>query len=387
MKDKKDFDEKPRNRHPDTEISQKENIANPNSSKKEQKIKESLQLIRIQYLINLNKKEFDVTQALLKTEKEIFKRQNKIQFLGKPIYIIILYAAIFIGILASSYFLICQKKTTPKTKEKEEVTLRIDNKPPQILKATQKNKLIKNEEGIVVACQKKNSINYADGPLLVTTSIHTITVPRGKRFQLTLPDGTMVHLNSDSSLQFPSNFNNTFTRKVVLSGEGYFEVTTDKDKPFIVETHGINTEVFGTKFNIKAHKNDPFSEITLIEGSVGVFYDKERFSADTDHKLIPNEKASLITATKKLTIKSVNSLDQIAWIDGSLVFKNESFANIIKQLERYYNVEIIMNHPELAKDRYTGRFETENINEVLKVFKNHTPFGLQKKNDKFYINP
>lgn len=163
--------------------------------------------------------------------------------------------------------------------------------------------------------------------------INTITTPRGGQYQIILEDGTKVWLNAASSIKFPQVFTDKI-RQVELSGEAYFEVTKNKAKPFIVKTNGTQVQVFGTHFNINAYTDNSSVATTLLEGSVSMTY------AGATIMLKPGQQG--VTGEKSVPIKAnfVDTEEVVAWKNGLFIFHDESIANIMKQVSRWYDVDI-----------------------------------------------
>lgn len=168
---------------------------------------------------------------------------------------------------------------------------------------------------------------------------HLLTTPRGKTFEVVLADGSKVWLNADSRLEYPSLFVGG-KRVVKLHGEAYFQVARNEKQPFIVETDGLQTMVLGTEFNVRSYKDSP-SHVTLIEGSVKV--------CDTGSKncvlLKPNENARLLD-DGTFALEKVDVDKYIYWRDGFFYFDNMSFADIMQDIGRWYNVNVIFENPK-----------------------------------------
>ncbi len=346
--------------------------------------------IAIDHYIQLNKNDFDSQKAASLFQKHIqsTKPSSKTDKNRSNNYL--KYAAIFIGLILGSTFI--YNKLLYNTDEIiTEVTLQQGDGNIETLQDDELFKEIKNEDGIILAFQEKNKIIYNtkdnDSISKEKTVINTLRVPYGKKIQLVLSDGTIVHVNAGSTLKFPSKFLSGHVREVTLSGEAYFEIARNEKDPFIVSTNGIKTEVLGTKFNVSSYADDSFSEVVLIEGSVGVFKNKNRFDKNTDKILAPNQKASLLKTSQSLNISNVKTENYIAWVDGVLVFKNESFEIITKKLERFYNKKITINYQNIKTEKFTGRFDVENIESVLKTFKSNTFFNYHIKENEIIINP
>lgn len=218
------------------------------------------------------------------------------------------------------------------------------------------------QNGIIVG----EEIAYQDGtPLGVFTSQHyQIDVPLGGQYQVTLPDGSNVWLNSGSSLKYPAHFDNK-ERIVELTGEAYFEVQKKRDKiPFLVKTPSETVEVLGTEFNLSAYPDDPTSMTTLLSGSVRVTSSVDGTSLS--RMLIPGQQA--IVAGKEIEVQQVNVDDFTAWRDGMFRFNEDRLDFIMRQLARWYNVEVEFRNEAIKRDAFTGNFtRRENASHILKA--------------------
>ncbi|WP_103070465.1 FecR family protein [Aquimarina sediminis] len=359
------------------------------SLKDEKNLNEFKKYIVADHYIQLNKNDFDSQKALSLLHKKIQNTKSLSKTRKNRINNYLKYAAIFVGLLISAT-LYYNRDIFETDQPINEITLQQDNGSFETIKDNELFKEIKNEDGIVLGFQEKSKIVYKNDESNASQaklSINTLKVPYGKKFQLVLSDGTTVHVNAGSTLKFPAQFIPGRLREVELSGEAYFEVARNEKDPFIVSTNGIRTEVLGTKFNVSSYGNDSFSEVVLVEGSVGVSKAKERFNKDTDQILVPNQKASLSRSDRSLSISDVKTENYIAWVDGVLLFKNESFENIIKKLERAYDKKITVNYQKIKKEKFTGRFDIEDIEDVLKTFKSNTFFNFNIKENEIIINP
>lgn len=194
-----------------------------------------------------------------------------------------------------------------------------------------------------------------------TEMYNTISTPRGGQYKVVLPDNSVVWLNAASSLRFPVVFTGN-TREVELVGEGYFEVTHDKQKPFIVTSADQQTVVKGTKFNITSYPEDSQKTTTLLEGAVSV---RNTRHYDGDEILLrPNEQAVLHQNT---VIKSkTNALAAIAWKNGKFIFDGTPLQNIMQQLARWYDVEVVYLE-SVEGITFTGSISRfDNIEDVLR---------------------
>lgn len=190
---------------------------------------------------------------------------------------------------------------------------------------------------------------------------NTLITEKGQTFSIRLSDGTLVYLNASSSIKYNSHLVDEGVRKVVLSGEAYFEVAKDKSHPFIVESKGQQIEVLGTHFNVKAYDTEEATKTTLLEGSVKVS------NSTAQVQLSPGEQARLSMRGGTLSKERVNAEDEIAWKNGILSFNGEDIYVIIRQLERWYNVNIAID-PHMPHEKFYGQLSRQSpLTEVLKI--------------------
>lgn len=157
-----------------------------------------------------------------------------------------------------------------------------------------------------------------------------IETPRGGQYQLNLPDGTKVWLNSASSLKYLVNFSSKEERIVELTGEAYFEVAKDKNHPFLVRSGGQEVKVLGTHFNINSYEDENGVKTTLLEGSVKV---------NNSVILVPGEQS--VFTGDKISVKTVTANDAIDWKNGEFVFNKDPLTDILRKVSRWYNVDIV----------------------------------------------
>ena len=190
------------------------------------------------------------------------------------------------------------------------------------------------------------------------TRFNTIETPQGGQFQVSLPDGTKVWLNASSSLKYPVRFA-ADQRSVEITGEAYFEVKPDKTRPFKVLSKDQLVEVLGTHFNVNTYSDEPVSRTTLIEGRV-------RVTGDNDSKILkPGEQASM--SSSGLQVNTVDIEQSIAWHKGDFAFEGTELRAIMRQLARWYNVEVVYEG-NIGDVKFGGSISrSKNINEVLKV--------------------
>jgi hypothetical protein len=216
------------------------------------------------------------------------------------------------------------------------------------------------------------------------SAFHTIKVPHGKKFKILLSDGTLVHLNSGSKLKYPVSFDENKPREIFLQGEAYFNVAERINQVFTVNTKTVNVEVYGTEFNFKNYPEDRFSDVVLVHGSIGLY---SKFNQEIT-MLKPSTKGSFDNTNYSISQEKINTSIYTSWIDGVIVFRNESFDNITSKLERIYNVEIINSGQQGLDETFNAKINIneENINEVLSYFNKIHNIKYQTFNNKIIIN-
>ena len=194
-------------------------------------------------------------------------------------------------------------------------------------------------------------------------AMQTITVPAGQRVNLDLPDGSNVWLNAGTKMQYPVSFM-TGKREVILDGEAYFEVVHNEKSPFVVHTSTLDVEVLGTKFNFRDYPEDHEVVVSLLEGKVEL---NNLLKKEKEAFLAPDERAILNKANGLMTVETVTASNASQWTDGYLFFDEELLPDIVKELERSYNVNIHIANDSLNKFRFYGNFvrREQSIQEVL----------------------
>lgn len=264
-----------------------------------------------------------------------------------------------------------------------------------VLTTSDGKNIILDEESDVIQVESKVKLNKNSGQLNYNKIskinfqnkepvVHTLKVPHGKKFKLLLSDGTLVHLNSGSELKYPARFQENKPRVVFLQGEAYFNVAERTNQIFTVNTKTVNVEVYGTEFNFKNYPEDRFSDVVLVHGSIGLY---SKFNQEIT-MLKPSTKGSFDNTNYSISQEKINTSIYTSWIDGVIVFRNESFDNIISKLERIYNVEIINNGQQGLDETFNAKINIneEDINEVLSYFNKIHNIKYQTFKNKIIIN-
>lgn len=197
---------------------------------------------------------------------------------------------------------------------------------------------------------------------------NTIQTPKGGRYTISLPDGTKVWLNSASTLVYPTTFTGN-ERNVKLIGEAYFEVASNKKSPFRVESNNQVVEVLGTHFNINSYQDEAFIKTTLLEGSVRVILNSSNNKASSTNTglLKPGEQSLTNSTQSNIKIQSTDTEKAVAWKNGYFKFKNTPIKEIMREIERWYDVELVYEG-KISDDEFTGFVSNEvKISSVLKI--------------------
>lgn len=247
--------------------------------------------------------------------------------------------------------------------------------------------------------------------------VNEVSTRPGSKSKIQLPDGSMVWLNAGSKLTYTKDFGKK-NREVMLTGEAFFDVTKNPEKPFLIQTNSINIKVLGTAFNVKAYPEDKQTETSLIRGNIEVTI-KNRpndkiFLSPSEKLVVENSsvaenKKSFINPGKtnrpttaenitpallvpKLSINKLkyspvdSTVAETQWINNRLVFRDESFADLAIRLERWYDVTIEINDGALEEARFNGIFQSETIVQALEALKISVPFVYEQKGNKITIH-
>lgn len=224
------------------------------------------------------------------------------------------------------------------------------------------------------------SLSYVGNEVAGDTLYHTIEVPRGGEFHLTLSDGSRVWLNAESKLTYPLIFGKA-ERKVSLEGEAYFEVEPGKGS-FLVEAGGMDVRVLGTAFNVNAYENEATVRATLVRGKVEVVVKDDALR----RMLVPGEQAMLNRTTGQLEVEKVNTSLYIQWIKGQFVFRDAPLSDIMRTLARWYQMDYEFTDPELESLCFYGvinRFEQ--VENLLRQFEKTGKVHFEYQGNKVVI--
>ena len=221
-----------------------------------------------------------------------------------------------------------------------------------------KARMITDQHGIKILADSNNVVQYAGDAIAAITAdlapqYNTLKVPRLGEYQVVLSDGTKVWINSESELKYPVHFNQK-QRVVELTGEAFFKVKSDPDKPFIVKTNGVYTKVLGTEFNVSSYPNEELN-ITLVEGSIALNQD----NSDESILLKPGENANQKIGEKDITVSKVDVNKYIAWRNGYFYFQKERLEDILLKLERWYDFKVFYQNQGVKDYRFKMRADRD----------------------------
>lgn len=292
----------------------------------------------------------------------------------KRILVLFKYAAIFLLPLVLAVIFL--QKSVPSDEEHprifsenqtispvtKKVRLQLSSGRSVDLASTQKKTV--QEEGVVVN-NDSSGLNYRleeTGDRKGTApGYHTLTVPRGAEYNLTLADGTHIWMNADSELKYPIKFTGE-NREVYLKGEAYFDVAPDASCPFIVNVGELDIRVLGTSFNVMAYADEARIETTLESGRVEIRQNRKEV------ELQPGMQAVYEKSSGKLSSRKVNTLLYTSWKDSQMVFEELRLEELFNRLGRWYDVDVFYQNNELKDIRLTGNLSKhEHVSTILEL--------------------
>lgn len=283
-------------------------------------------------------------------------------------------AAVILLILSSGLYFNNLKKKTPLIAKTESPRFKNDVLPgdnrailtlddgSQINLDDAQNGVLASEDNTDIRKIGSGQLEYsASGKLIETVKYNTLSTPMGGQYQLSLPDGSRVWLNSGSSIRFPTAFIGK-ERIIELKGEAFFDIRENKKMPFIVRTNNsMDIRVLGTQFNVMAYDDEKNINTTLLEGSVQIL--KESGTAFLE----PGQAAILNKGTGKIKVAAADIEEAVAWKNGFFIFSNENIESIMRKVSRWYNVEVDYQGNLSNKDFVGTISRDKNISEILKM--------------------
>ncbi|HEU4606521.1 MAG TPA: FecR domain-containing protein [Chitinophagaceae bacterium] len=314
------------------------------------------------------------TDRLLQRIENEKQQTGKESFKGKPFYKMWWAAAVVVLVAAGGYFLLNQHPRNDFAKAKpQSVPLQNDIAPggdKAVLTLADGSRVVLDSaangaltrQGNVTVIKLNGQLAYNKGGASQTEVLYnTISTPRGGQYQLVLADGSKVWLNAASSLRFPTAFTGK-ERRVELKGEGYFEVAHDETRPFHVDVNDMDVQVLGTHFNINSYSDEDAVRTTLLEGAVKVS------RGGKEQLLRPGQQAVIAEGSSEIALEKNQDMDRvISWKNGLFDFENDPLPVVMRQLSRWYDVEV-KYMSAIPGGHYTGAIRRQaNLSEVLKM--------------------
>lgn len=209
-----------------------------------------------------------------------------------------------------------------------------------------------------------------------SVAMQSLHVPAGQRLLFTFQDGTTVYLNARTTLTFPSRFGEK-ERRVMIEGEAFFDVAKDEGRPFIVSSKGVEMEVLGTQFNVYGYSEVDYLCVGLLSGSLNVY----RENLKTDGTILqPNQQAMI--GDGYFMVEPIVDPDHFLWTEGIYSFKNEPLGSILRKLELYFDIKIVVEDPDIYTWEYTGKFrQRDGIEGILHIIRKIHKFTIEKDDD------
>ncbi len=337
---------------------------------------------------NKNHRDFDLEAAHKKIEWKLkFKKKSKMRrlynaarlaaVLALPIALTTYMTVTFFDLNESQY---AQAPVEIKKGELKAMLYLSDGRMIDL--ESKKDSRIKEVDGSLIS-KDSTGLDYSIQSTDVKLSEiqeNVVITPAGGEYQLTLSDGTKVWMNALSEIRYPVKFSGD-SRKVAVSGEVFFDVAKNKDKPFYVNVGDVDIKVLGTQFNVMAYSDEENIETTLVEGSVRLMskrFDKTKAEVD----LVPGHKANFNRSTKTVEITTVDTDIYTAWKDGKFVFESANLDDIMRKLERRYDVKVFFENQDIKNLRFSARLSRYgNIEDVLYKMEQTTSVKFIVKDD------
>lgn len=276
-------------------------------------------------------------------------------------------AAVFIGFLTIGMIYLNRSiKRNPIPFDA--ITLELGNGTIKILE-DENVSISTDRKGNVLIEQKGSRLVYSSQNKVKKLVYNTLRVPNGKTFELKLSDGTTVFLNAGSSFKYPVQFLEGLEREVFITGEAYLDVAKDAAHPFVVNANKLNIRVLGTQFNIMSYQEDNTVEIVLVEGIVSLYDNSEKYDLSQATLLKSGYRAIFSEKNKEIQVSPVITSVYTSWRNGELVFRDMTFDNMLKKLERHYGLTIINKNSELSNKVFNASFGSVSYEKVLEELK------------------
>lgn len=296
------------------------------------------------------------------------------------------YAAMVAIIVSLAIIIFNEKVPSDTLCQIEQIDIKEFEEPTLLLESGEKIALSEEsfsikQEQVVIKNDKDNKLIYESKKESNTNTVlnNHLVIPKGRTYQLHLEDGSRIWLNSESELIYPEQFIGD-RREVTLIGEAFFEVAKNAEKPFLVKTKEIEITVLGTSFNVSCYGMDNTVSTTLVNGSVSIHTENGE-----NQTITPSEQFTYNKKSHQTTLQAVNTELYTSWINGKYIFKNETLAEIISKLQRWYDIEPLYQEEELKNKRFSITIDREStLDQILEVISFTSDVKLEKAGE--YVN-
>ncbi|MBU2973264.1 FecR family protein [Zobellia sp. B3R18] len=328
--------------------------------------------VKLNYRIDSNMKTYDTEKSkrlLLDKMRSDKKEPKKLKLKSFFKYAALIVLSMTIGYLVKE-FAFSEEEVTQFSPKENFITLEREDGNIQVISEEGTTQVL-DKNGNVVGSKIGNQLVYRDNndSEESTPVYNTLKVPYGKRFELKLEDGSVAYLNSGSSLKYPVRFQKGMERKIYLKGEAFLDIAKDNNRAFIVNTSDLNVKVYGTRFNVSAYPEDKVKEVVLVEGSVGMYAKENGLELGKETLLTPGTKGKYDNEIGDISTEPVVTSIYTSWVQGVLVFRNMSFEDILKKLERHYDVKIVNQNSQLSTETFNASFGDMSIEKILDYLK------------------
>lgn len=222
--------------------------------------------------------------------------------------------------------------------------------------------------------------NQSAGPYTETIA------PRGQKSQILLSDGTKVWLNSDTKIKYSGNFSKN-QRDVYLNGEAFFEVSKNEQQPFVVHTSGLNVKVLGTRFNVKAYADEDQIETSLFEGKVNLVLDNQE-NNQVEKEVRPGQSFVYSKTNHQLVTNRFPQDEITGWKNNQLIFKDDTFSNLVRKIERWYDVQVVYDEKQFSDRRLTVElYEEERLERLMEIISLALSVDYKYEKEKIILTP
>jgi ferric-dicitrate binding protein FerR (iron transport regulator) len=220
----------------------------------------------------------------------------------------------------------------------------------------------------------------------VAQNEQTFYTENGIKAKIMLPDSSVVWLNSGSSITYPQNFSGA-ERTVKFSGEGYFDIRKNEQEPMVVTTpRGMKVKVLGTKFHICSYDDDADEQATLFSGKINISRVVDNEVVVKEKEMRPLESVNFSNANKAVLVANSDTTKKIAWKNGELLFENTPMSDVVKKLERWHGADIIVKDFSILKYKFTARFRSESIVQILELLTFTAPVDFSIENNQVFLS-